>query len=133
MGSEFSYEDLTPRELKKYKYKYLKEEKCGNLICHVIDSFPLAKKSGYTRQTVYLDKKELRMQKIKLYDRKKSHLKTMVLFNYKKYLGKHWAASKVYMKNHQTKKSTIFYWTNYKYETGLKKRAFTKASLKKGR
>jgi outer membrane lipoprotein-sorting protein len=133
MGSEFSYEDLTPRNLEKYTYKFLKTEACGKLKCHVIEAFPTDKKSAYTRQVVFIDIKELRIQKIKFFDRKKSHLKTMRITKYKKYNGKHWAASKVIMKNHLTKKSTLFQWSNYKYENGLKARSFDKNSMKRAR
>ncbi len=133
MGSEFSYEDLTPRELDKYTYKFVGTETCGKHKCHVLEAYPTDKKSAYTKQIIYLDTAELRVKKIKFFDRKKSHLKTMKLTKYKKYMGKHWAAGKVYMDNHLTKKSTVFIWSNYKYETGLKARSFDKNSMKRAR
>jgi outer membrane lipoprotein-sorting protein len=133
MGSEFSYEDLTPREINKYTYKYLKKGKCGKFKCHIVDALPTDKKGAYTRQTLHLDTKHLRIQKIEYYDRKKNLLKTMNFSGYKKYNKKHWAASKIIMENHQSKKSTVFNWSKYKYDNGFKKRQFDKNSLKRAR
>ena len=38
--------------------------------CFVFERYPAYKNSGYTRQVVWLDKKEYRMLKIDFYDRK---------------------------------------------------------------
>ncbi len=41
VGSEFAYEDITAQELKKYSYKWLRDERCGALDCFVIERRPL--------------------------------------------------------------------------------------------
>ena len=40
MGSEFSYEDLSPPEVEKFTYRYLRDEPCGDLTCTVCERFP---------------------------------------------------------------------------------------------
>ena len=132
MGSEFAFEDLSSQEVEKYKYKYLKEEACGEgnkWKCHVIERTPAYKYSGYTKQLVWIDTQAYRPTKIMFYDRKNALLKTLVQTGHKVYAGKHWRPAVMNMQNHQSGKSTILQWTNYKFKTGLSTRDFNKKSL----
>ena len=138
MGSEFSYEDFGSMEVDKYTYKYLRDEKCPSpelkaIDCFVFERYPTDKYSGYTRQVVWVDKPEYRAVKIEFYDRKKSHLKTLLLTKYKKYLDKHWRANELNMANHQSGKSTRLVYDSYEFRVGLKESDFTKQSLKRAR
>ena len=133
MGSEFAYEDLSSQEVEKYTYKYLRDEACGELSCFVIERYPVDKKSGYTKQVVWLDKSEYRPQKIEFYDRKKSHLKTLTFHEYKQYLNKHWRPGRLEMVNHQTGKSTTLTFSDYAFQTGLEEGDFDQASLARAR
>jgi outer membrane lipoprotein-sorting protein len=129
MGSEFAYEDLSSQEVEKYKYKYIKDEKIGDMDCFLIERYPVDKDSGYTKQQVWIDKAEYRAQKIDYYDRKGQLLKTFTPSGYKKYLDKYWRPDKMNMVNHQTGKSTELQWNNYKFKTGLKEADFTRTRL----
>ena len=131
VGSEFSYEDLRAPVLDKYTYKYIKNEKIGKQNYFVIERYPASKDSGYTKQIVWLDKKHYRMHKIEYYDRKKSHLKTLIAKNYKKYLNKYWRSHFQEVKNHQTGKSTRLKIKKIEFRQGLSKRDFLEQSLKK--
>ncbi len=134
MGSEFSYEDLSPPEVEKYTYRYLRDEPCGDLTCTVTERFPVDKKSsGYSRQVVWQDKDELRTWKVEYYDRKDAHLKTLTIGKYKQYLDKYWRAGEMNMVNHLTGKSTDLTWTDYQFRTKLKARDFSKTGLKRAR
>ncbi|PIE43120.1 MAG: outer membrane lipoprotein-sorting protein [Gammaproteobacteria bacterium] len=133
MGSEFSFEDLAGAEVEKYTYKYLRDEKCGNLMCYVVESYPVDKNSGYTRQISWIDQNEYRTHKVEFYDRKKSLLKTLKLYMYKKYNNKFWRAHKSEMVNHQTGKSTDLIMANFKFKSGLKEKDFSQNSLKRAR
>ena len=132
MGSEFAFEDISSQEVEKYKYKFLREEACGagnKWKCHVIERTPAYKYSGYTKQVVWIDKQYYRPTKIMFYDRKNALLKTLVATNFAQYAGKHWRPAMMNMQNHQSGKSTILQYTNYKFKTGLSKRDFNKKSL----
>lgn len=133
MGSEFAYEDLTSQEIEKYQYRYLRDETINGLECFVIERIPNDKRSGYTRQTVWLDKEEYRVQKIDYYDRKDSHLKTLTYHAYQKYLDNFWRADRMEMKNHQTGKATSLHWTDYRFANGFSERDFDKSTLKRAR
>jgi len=138
MGSEFSYEDFGSQEIEKYTYKFTKEEPCPGdefktLTCFVVESYPVDKKSGYTKRIAWIDTKEYRSIKIDFYDRKKSHLKTLTFAGYKEYLGKYWRADELYMINHQSGKSTRLQWKNYNFGVGLKDSDFNKNALQRAR
>ncbi len=131
VGSEFAYEDVSSQEVEKYTYKYLREEIWDGQPCFVIERYPVDKYSGYKRQIVWLDKAEYRTLKVDFYDRKDSLLKTYTAKGYRQFLGKHWRPVEMQMVNHQTNKSTLLKWSNYKFRTGLKESDFTQESLKR--
>jgi len=133
MGSEFAYEDISSQEVEKYTYKYLKDEACGVDTCFVIERDPVDELSGYTRQVAWINKKEYRPEKIDFYDRKNTLLKTLTYRDYQQYRGQFWRANEMFMENHQTGKTTLLKWSNYKFGTGLSARDFNKNSLKRAR
>ena len=133
MGSEFSYEDMSPPEVEEYKYKYLRDEPCGNLACTVIEQVPLDKDSGYSRKVVWQDKGELRTWKMELYDRKGSHLKTLSLTGYRQYLDRYWRAGEQAMENHLTGASTVLKWSKFRFRNNLSESEFTQPALRRVR
>ncbi len=133
MGSEFAYEDISSQEVEKYTYKYLRDEPLDGETMFVFERYPVDKKSGYTRQVVWMDQDEYRERKIVYYDRKNALLKTLAFSGYKKYLDKFWKAEEMNMLNHQTGKSTKLAWSNYVFGSGLKDRDFDRNSLKRAR
>ncbi len=133
VGSEFAYEDITAQELKKYSYKWLRDEPCGTLECFVVERRPLYEKSGYTRLVTWYDKAEYRMQRVDYYDRKDVLLKTLTFSDYRQYLGKYWRAHDMFMVNHQTGKKTRLVYEKYEFQTGLKESDFTRNRLKRSR
>ena len=133
VGSEFAYEDLTSFEVGKYKYKWLRTEKCGELTCFVTERYPLYQDSGYTRQVTWVDTKEYRIEKVEFYDRKDELLKTLISSDFQQYLGKFWRARSMIMENHQTGKKTTLIFSDYKFRTNLKESDFTKNRLKRVR
>lgn len=133
MGSEFAYEDISSQEVEKYTYKYIKDELINGIDCFVIERYPAYEHSGYTRQVAWINKREYRPEKIIFYDRKNSLLKTLDYSEYNQYLGQFWRANKMYMENHQTGKTTLLTWQDYKFKNGLDDKDFTQNSLKRAR
>ena len=131
MGSEFSYEDTANSSWKKYTYKDDLEEVVFNGIkCYKGTRVPKDKNSGYTKQVTWIDIKNLLIQKVEYFDRKKEHLKTAIFTEYKK-IGGIWRMSKIKMTNHQNAKSTILSWSDDKIKVGLKDKDFSKRKLKR--
>ena len=133
VGSEFAFEDFTSTELKKYSYKWLREETCGEFTCDVIERYPLYENSGYTRQIAWIDQSVYQVRKLDFYDRKDSLLKTLDFHDYREYDGGYWRSHKLSMKNHQTEKSTDRIYSDYTFKTGLNDNDFTKGVLKRAR
>jgi hypothetical protein len=133
MGSEFAYEDISSQEVEKYTYKFLRDGTLDGMDVFVFERYPVDKKSGYTRQIIWLDKDRYKEQKIEYYDRKNALLKTLVFNDYHQYLDKFWRAHDMYMENHLTGKSTRLIQSNYEFNTGLTARDFDKNSLKRAR
>ena len=101
--------------------------------CFVVEYYPVDKKSGYTRLITWIDREEYRSSKVDYYDRKNSMLKTLSFGVYEQYLGKYWRPDTMEMINHQTGKSTVLTFTDYKFKTGLTGNDFTKNSLKRAK
>jgi len=133
MGSEFAYEDITSQEVEKYTYKFIKDDSLNDMDVFVFERYPVDKKSGYTRQVIWMDKDNYKERKIEYYDRKNALLKTLVLDEYNLYLDKFYRTHNMHMENHQTGKSTRLLQSNYNFDVELSDRDFDKNSLKRAR
>jgi hypothetical protein len=128
MGSEFAYEDITSQEVDKYTYKFLRDDTLDGLDVFVFERYPVDKKSGYTRQIIWLDQENHKERKIEYYDRKNVLLKTLTFADYNLYLDKYYRAHDMYMVNHQKGKSTRLLQTNFNFDVELTDRDFDKNS-----
>lgn len=131
VGSEFAYEDMLSQEVEKYSYRRLRDEACGALQCFTVERVPVYENSGYTRQIIWIDQKHYRAMRIDYYDRKGDRLKTLDYKGYRRYLDHYWRADELFMKNHQTGKTTTLIFSTYKFQTGLRERDFTPGRLKR--
>lgn len=131
MGSEFSFEDIGGQQVDDYDYKYLRDETYEGQDCFVVESYPKDKNSGYTKVVTWVDKQHYRTLKADFYDRKKSHLKTLVAKDFNLYVEKFWRPHEMEMVNHQTGRSTVLKQSNIKFNVGLGENDFTQNSLKR--
>ena len=132
VGSEFAYEDIVDQEVERFDHVWIIDQPCPTSgQCHVIDRRPRTT-SGYTRQRVWLDMKNLLPQKIDYFDRAGAHLKTLKTTGYKLYAGRYWRPTKLDMRNHLTGKSTVLMWSGYKFDMGYDPNAFTVTALRRG-
>ena len=131
MGSEFAYEDVTSSEVEKFSYRWLRDERLGEVDAFVLETVPRYEYSGYTRQVTWLDKQTYRTLKTEFYDRKNALLKTLSVGPYRLYLGKYWRPDKMSMVNHQTGKETDLFWDDYQFANGYGTRDFDRSALDK--
>ncbi|MEE8236785.1 MAG: outer membrane lipoprotein-sorting protein [Gammaproteobacteria bacterium] len=131
VGSEFAFEDFTALELKKYDYKYLRSEPCGEFVCDVVERYPRYEHSGYTKQISWIDQKVFQIRKVEFYDRRGDLLKTLTLEDYRLYDRQFWRAHKFVMVNHKTGKSTDLIYDNYAFTVGLDDNDFVKGVLRR--
>ena len=131
MGSEFAYEDLGSKEVEKASYRFLREEELNGVPCYVTERIPTSPYSGYTRLEVWTDKSEFRILRADYYDRKNSLLKTLEYQDFQYYDGRFWRASNALMTNHQTQKTTLMSFDNYRFTTGLSDKDFNRNAIKR--
>ena len=129
MGSEFAYEDLSSQEVEKYSYRYVRDETVNGELCFVVERIPTDENSGYTRQIIWVDQAEYRLQRVDYYDRKNTLLKSMSPVDYQQYLNQYWRPAEMNMTNHQTGKSTTLKFGNYQFQTGLRDVDFTPSAI----
>ena len=129
MGSEFAFEDFGTQEVEKYRYRYLRDEMLDGQDCHVIERIPVEKTSGYSRQEVWLDKAEYRLQQIHYYNKGGVHLKTLRIGAYRQYLDKFWYPHHYLMVNHDTGRSTVLEFKDYVLRNGYGARDFDQSAL----
>lgn len=130
MGSEFSFEDLSDQQVEKYSYKYLREEACGELTCHVVEQYPAYEHSGYSRLVMWYDNSEYRTHKVEYYDRRERLLKTLTMTEYSQFLDKYWRPMHLEMLNHQTSNRTLLTYSGYKFRVGFSERDFDVNALR---
>jgi hypothetical protein len=129
MGSEFAYEDLSSWEVKKYRYRYLRDETIDGNDCFVVENTPAYADSAYSKQIEWVDKQIYHPRRLDYYDRQGRLLKTMTFGGYKQYLGKHWRPSEQLMQNHQTGKATQVNWGPYRFKADIPDSEFTPQGL----
>ena len=129
MGSEFAYEDLSSQEVEKYSYSFIKEDEANGSPSLLVERIPEDEKSGYTRQLVWYNKDNYRVEKVEYYDRKNQLLKTLTQKDYKLYLDSYWRADEFVMVNHQTGKQTRLLFDDYAFQTGLQDADFSQNGL----
>jgi len=128
MGSEFSYEDLSASNVKKYIYEEGEAKKVDGE--YVVHFKPVSKYSGYTKLISFVDSKTFLIHKIEYYDRKKELLKVATFGEYKKISGVY-RIGKISMNNVQNDKNTILIWSKEEIKNRLRSKDFHKRYLKK--
>ncbi len=131
MGSEFAFEDMSYEAVERYKYKFVKQDKCSLGSCFVVERIPLDPDSGYSKQLVYWDTKDLRTAKIEFFDRKGDALKTYEGSKFQKFAGRFWRPTHMVMSNQQTGRKTLVEWSGFHYRVGLTSRDFDTNSLQR--
>jgi outer membrane lipoprotein-sorting protein len=130
VGSQYSFEDLSSFKVNKYRYRFLREESCGELTCSVVVSYPEYKGSAYSKIISWIDSHS-RVNKSEYYDRDQELLKTLTVKKYLQLDGKYWQPSVSEMINHQNGKSTQLNILNIARNSGISADDFEKSSLKK--
>jgi Outer membrane lipoprotein-sorting protein len=130
MGSEFTYEDLAPIELEKYRYRFVGEERVGGQVLRLVEQVPVKTESGYSKQIQWIDE-EYRFQRVDYFNKEGVFEKTMTLSGYQLVNGRFWHAELMTMVNHLTKNRTILQRLNYKINAGLTEFDFTTLKLKR--
>ncbi len=131
-GSEFSYEDLAGTYYERFDYTWLRDEACpdgSGRLCWVIERRPHDRESGYSRQVIWMVQDNYTVPQTFFFDRKNTHIKTMVSNGYKLYDGKFWRADSITMTNLRNGRSSTMKASDFKFSAGLLDRDFTRRAL----
>lgn len=129
MGSQFAYEDLVRTDIEEYDYRLIGEEELEGRACWVVEQVPRYDGTGYSRQRVWIDTEEYRIQRVDYWDLRGRELKTLTLDGYRQYVDGIWKSGEASMVNHRTGETTHLRWEDYRFRTGLTGRDFTRAAL----
>ena len=103
MGSEFTYEDLTPTVAAKYTHTRMADDTADGRPCFALERRPRGDASGYSRERLWLDKERMVPIMVEFYDRKNELLKVATYRDYLTF-GRYHRAALVRMENRQTRR-----------------------------
>ncbi len=131
VGSEFTFEDLTGNDGRKYTWRLAGTEACGAQKCLVLEAAPKDPASAYSKRVLRVESGELRISSIDFFDRKGAKLKTLTYGEYQKLNDRFWRSQLWTMKNHQTGKSTAVRFVSMKLDNGFTANDFSTGKLGK--
>lgn len=131
IGSEFSFEDLTPLKLEDYDYALTKTEPCGDASCYVIESKPHDADSSYSKLVTWVRTDNYQNVKADLYNKSGVLFKQATFEDIRQLNGKFWRPFKMTMKNLQNNNETQLIISTYKVQTGLNASNFSQAVLER--
>lgn len=137
MGSEFSYADITSHQRTDYNYKTLREEKCDDVDCFVIEYTPkkeeVSDRTGSAKGIVWVRKDNYVDVKAEIFDLEKNPWKKLTATNINLIdeKNKKWMAFSLKMENLKTKRFTTFDFSDVKVTEPINDNIFTKRNLER--
>ncbi len=129
VGSDFTYEDVSGRDIEEDNHTIIKEERLGNRDCYVIKSAPKAGDMDYTYRLSWIDKENFLPLKEEYYDRKGELYKVFTADEIKEIKGFP-TVTKRTMKNLQSGHRTEVQFTKVDYNIGIEDTLFTERFLR---
>ena len=129
MGSDFSYEDIKPRDINDDTYEILGEENLDEKKYYKIEATPI-KISIYSKRIIWVDKDESLISKIEFYDKDNQIKKIMTIPKVKRH-GDYLTILKMEMKNIKKSHRTTLEFFDISYDNELEESFFSEESLMK--
>ena len=138
MGSDFSYSDLTSRNLDDYEYKIVKTQAVRNVNTWIIEALPknedVIEETGYTKSLLFVRQDNYVVIRAVHFVKEGNRLKYMDVKKLE-LIGKIWIATETHMttkKGKITFHKTILRHHDVKFDQDLTESFFTVRSLEKG-
>jgi len=127
MGSDFSYADLQPHDPDKGNHELVREEKCGEHDCYVVESTPKEGEEDfdYSKVTYWVRKDNYYPIKAVFYDKKGELLKQLTVGEIAQTPDGVWYAKRSVMENLKTHHKTVLEIQEIKTNAGLSDEFFT--------
>ncbi len=138
MGSDFTYSDMTDRNVEDYTYKIMKEKKVGGHMTWQMLVTPKSEKTiketGYTKSIVFVRQDNFVIIQALHYIKAGKKLKYMMIKGLKE-IDNIWTATEMQMitkKGKKTLHKTTFKFSDIKYNQDLEESLFTTRTLERG-
>ena len=135
MGTDFTYDDMGDRNVDDYTYTHLGTEVIDGVECYHLETLPkdaaIQKKTGYGRGEMWVRPDIWFIVKMKLFNEKKAFLKELTVSDIVQ-IDNIWTANTLKMVNEEEKHTTIFKFSNKKFNSGLDDEIFSERRLTKG-
>jgi outer membrane lipoprotein-sorting protein len=129
VGSDFTYEDISGRDIEADTYKYIKEDTLEGKPCHVIESTPKSP-TEYTKKISYIDKTTYLPLKEEYYDVQGALYKVFTADKIE-VIGGLPAVTKRTMSNVKSEHKTEVIFESTSFNTGLSDDIFSERYLRK--
>lgn len=129
VGSDFTYEDVSGRDIEEDAHSIVKEEKNGNRDCYVVKSSPKAADMEYSYKLSWIDKANFLPLKEEYYDKKGELYKAFSADEIKDIKGFP-TITKRTMKNLSSGHTTEAVFTKVDYNIGIEDSLFSERYLK---
>ena len=129
VGSDFTYEDVSGRDLGADSYKVLKQESLEGNDCYVVESVPKGA-SAFARKVSWVDKSSFLPLKEEYYDVQNDLYKVFTAGEIKEIKGRPTIVQRV-MKNLKTEHHTETTFENVNYDVGLEDSLFSERYLQR--
>ncbi|MBI2300133.1 MAG: outer membrane lipoprotein-sorting protein [Armatimonadetes bacterium] len=133
VGSDFTYEDVSGRDLGDERHRLVGEGSAGGRACYQIESTPVGA-SSYARRVWWIDKQNYLPLKEEYYDRRGGLVRVFSADEVRSIAtGSHTypTVTKRTMKDVRTGRRTEVTFTDVKYDLGLRAADFTERSLRR--
>lgn len=131
MGSDFTYNDMSSRNVDEETHELLKEEVLDEHKCWVIKSIPKDKDEIYSYRITWIRQDCLLAVKAEYYDKLNKIHRQLTISNIELMQG-FWTMHLMQMENMQTGHKTILRMNNQKFDIKVSPNLFTVANLEKG-
>ncbi|HHI92005.1 MAG TPA: outer membrane lipoprotein-sorting protein [Gammaproteobacteria bacterium] len=130
-GSELSFEDIGTWEVKKYTYKYIKDDVLDGKPTFIVENTPAYPYSSYKMIKEWVDQEIYHPLRLLYHDVNGRPLKEMRFYDYKKFAGKYWRPMKMVMTNLRTGAVSTIVWTDYQFGADFKASDLNPAALRR--
>ena len=128
VGSDFTYEDVSGRDLDDESHSFVRADQVGSRKVYVVDSKPKGN-TDYAMRSIWIDQEHWLPLKEEYFDAQGKPLRTFTADRVEQ-IGGQWTITVRSMKNHQTGHRTEVVFKNVQYNVGLSDSVFTERTMK---
>lgn len=128
VGSDFTYEDLSGRDVEDEAHELLRSEDLEGRPCFVLESRPKTT-AGYVRRVSWIDQERWVPLKEEYFDARDQQVRVFTA-NEVAEIGGHWTVTKRTMRNLQTDHYSTVVFEEIAYDVGLEENLFTERYLR---